>query len=193
MSHDDSREQPLQHEAEHAKPGKKNAVLLYLVILFAAAFLLLLLSYFMQQRTNQERYDDLQQTSNSAVQTLDNMLQENEDLKNQVSELEAANEALHGQLQDSRVELAEEQESSQQALTAMDWFWRIQRQYSRGYHTKARELIAAFEATGLHQYLPPEPRPGPEGPPPLQQYRDILDLLDVETTSAPAPSPSAQP
>ena len=113
MSHDDSREQPLQHEAEHAKPGKKNAVLLYLVILFAAAFLLLLLSYFMQQRTNQERYDDLQQTSNSAVQTLDNMLQENEDLKNQVSELEAATEALHGQLQDSRVELADEQESSQ--------------------------------------------------------------------------------
>ncbi|MBS6215937.1 MAG: hypothetical protein KH704_03320 [Clostridiales bacterium] len=193
MSHDDSREQPLQHEAEHAKPGKKNAVLLYLVILFAAAFLLLLLSYFMQQRTNQERYDDLQQTSNSAVQTLDNMLQENEDLKNQVSELEAANEALHGQLQDSRVELAEEQESSQQALTAMDWFWRIQRQYSRGYHTKARELIAAFEATGLPQYLPTENRTGQEGPSPLQQYRDILDLLDVETTSAPAPSPSAQP
>ena len=50
MSHDTDSEQrgALQHEAEHASPGKRNSVLIYLVILFAAAFLLLLLSYFMQ-------------------------------------------------------------------------------------------------------------------------------------------------
>ena len=91
MSHDSEQHQrsALQHEAEHAAPGKKNSVLIYLVILFAAAFLLLLLSYFMQQRASREAYSDLQQSSNSAVQSLDNMLQENEDLKEQVADLQA--------------------------------------------------------------------------------------------------------
>ena len=54
-------------------------MLFYLVILFAAAFLLLLLSYFMQQRANQDAMDDLQQTSDSAVQSLENLLQEKDE------------------------------------------------------------------------------------------------------------------
>ena len=60
----------LQHEAEHERPHKRSSVLLYLVILFAAAFLLLLMSYFMQQRANQEAMDKLEQTSDSATQSL---------------------------------------------------------------------------------------------------------------------------
>lgn len=78
----------LQHEAEHTRASKKNSVLFYLVILFAAAFILLLLSYFMQQRANQENLSNLQQTSSSAVQTLDNLLQDNQDLKAKVTALE---------------------------------------------------------------------------------------------------------
>ena len=70
----------LQHEAEHERPHKRSSVLLYLVILFAAAFLLLLMSYFMQQRANQEAMDKLEQTSDSATQSLENILQENETL-----------------------------------------------------------------------------------------------------------------
>ena len=89
MSHDTDSEQrgALQHEAEHASPGKRNSVLIYLVILFAAAFLLLLLSYFMQQRANQEAMANLQQTSDSTVESLENMLQENESLKEQNEDL----------------------------------------------------------------------------------------------------------
>ncbi len=67
----------LQHEAEHERPHKRSSVLLYLVILFAAAFLLLLMSYFMQQRANQEAMDKLELTSDSATQSLENILQEN--------------------------------------------------------------------------------------------------------------------
>ena len=40
-----------------------------------AAFLLLLMSYFMQQRANQEAMDKLEQTSDSATQSLENILQ----------------------------------------------------------------------------------------------------------------------
>ena len=81
----------LQHEAEHERPHKRSSVLLYLVILFAAAFLLLLMSYFMQQRANQEAMDKLEQTSDSATQSLENILQENETLK-------VENEALSQQV-----------------------------------------------------------------------------------------------
>ena len=95
-----------------------------------------------------------------------------------LAELEEANEALHEQLQDSRVELAEEKESSQQALTAMDWFWRIQRQFSRGYYTDAANMMAEFEAAGLPQYLPQEALTGREGDPsPAQQYQEIKEAL----------------
>ena len=62
----------LQHAAEHERPNKRNSVLFYLVILFAAAFVLLLMSFLMQQRANQAALDDLQQTSDSTVQSLEN-------------------------------------------------------------------------------------------------------------------------
>ena len=61
----------LQHAAEHERPNKRNSVLFYLVILFAAAFVLLLMSFLMQQRANQAALDDLQQTSDSTVQSLE--------------------------------------------------------------------------------------------------------------------------
>ena len=63
--------QHLQHEAEHARPHKKVSVMGYLAILFAAAFVLLLMSFLMQQRANQAALDDLQQTSDSTVQSLE--------------------------------------------------------------------------------------------------------------------------
>ena len=195
MHHDEeTNDSHLQHEAEHAKPGKKNAVLLYLVILFAAAFLLLLLSYFMQQRTNQERYDDLEQTSNSAVQTLDNMLQENEDLKARTQELEEENQTLQDELDTANQSASDLEKENRQALAAMDWFWRVQRQYSRGRYNDARALIASFEATGLPAALPTEDLTGLDGTSPAQQYRDILELLGVTETTAPVlPTPFQTP
>lgn len=67
------------------------------MILFAAAFLLLLLSYFMQQRVNQEALDDLEQTSNSAVESLENLIAERDALKLQVSALEAERDTLQAE------------------------------------------------------------------------------------------------
>ena len=80
----------LQHAAEHEKPQKRNPVLLYLTILFAAAFLLLLMSLLMQRRANQEALNNLQQTSSSATQTLENTIRQNEALTKQVEDLEQA-------------------------------------------------------------------------------------------------------
>ena len=180
-----SERSALQHEAEHAKPGHKNSVLIYLVILFAAAFLLLLLSYFMQQRTNQERLNDLQKASNSAVQTLDDMLEENQALKDQNNALKDEKADLEAQLKAAQQELKDAQTTASHTAAALDWLWRIQRQVSRGYYSAARELVAAYEDAELPQYLPGEDLTGQGGVSPAKQYRDLLALLDITETCAP--------
>ena len=68
-------------------------------------------------------------------------------------------------------------EEQERALQAMDWFWRIQRQFSRGYTSAARELAEAFEASGLVDALPDTAVAEPDGPSPAQQYQELYDLL----------------
>ena len=146
MSHDEQNQRSaLQHEAEHASPGKKNSVLVYLVILFAVAFLLLLLSYFMQQRASREAYSDLQQSSNSAVQSLDNMLQENEALKGQVEDLTQENDQLQQELEQAQAE-SQQAQTAQAHLEALNRLNQIRALYNAGKYTQARQLLAAWEA-----------------------------------------------
>ena len=170
----------LQHEAEHARPHKKVSVFGYLAILFAVAFLLLLMSYFMQQRSNQEAMDNLQATSDSAVQTLENILTQRDELQQQVADLQKEKEDLEGekaQLESSLEQGQEDQAQLERQLEAMGWFWRIQPQYSRGYTRAARELAEAFEATGLPDALPDTSYAEPDGPSPKDQYQELYDIL----------------
>ena len=178
----------LQHEAEHAKPHKKVSVMGYLTILFAAAFLLLLLSYFMQQRANEQAISGLQATSNNAFDSINNLIAEKDRLTGEVEDLEGQVADLQKQLDEAQSQLSgaqsdaesaqTAQDSAQKALEAMDWFWRIQRQFSRGYYTDAANMMAEFEAAGLPQYLPQEALTGREGDPsPAQQYQEIKEAL----------------
>ena len=180
--------QHLQHEAEHAKPHKKVSVMGYLTILFAAAFLLLLLSYFMQQRANEQAISGLQATSSNAFDSINNLIAEKDELAQQVEDLEGQVAGLQEELDTAQNQLSDAQADAetaqtaqadaQKALEAMDWFWRIQRQFSRGYYTDAVNIMAEFEASGLPQYLPQEALTGREGDPsPAQQYQDIKDVL----------------
>ena len=180
--------QHLQHEAEHARPHKKVSVMGYLAILFAAAFLLLLLSYFMQQRANQQAISGLEATSSNAFDSINNLIAEKDRLTGEVEELEGQVADLQKQLDEAQSQLSgaqsdadaaqSAQDSAQKALEAMDWFWRIQRQFSRGYYTDAANMMAEFEAAGLPQYLPQEALTGREGDPsPAQQYQEIKEVL----------------
>ena len=180
--------QHLQHVAEHAKPHKKVSVMGYLTTLFAAAFLLLLLSYFMQQRANEQAISGLQATSNNAFDSINNLIAEKGRLTGEVEDLEGQVADLQKQLDEAQSQLSgaqsdaesaqTAQDSAQKALEAMDWFWRIQRQFSRGYYTDAANMMAEFEAAGLPQYLPQEALTGREGDPsPAQQYQEIKEAL----------------
>ena len=121
MSHPSQHkpEDSLQHAAEHEKPSKRNPVLFYLMILFAVAFLLLLMSFMMQRRANQEAMSHLEETSNSAVESLENKLKENEQLKAQVTQLEEENQQLTSQLEEQSGQVAESQEELEQVLQAL--------------------------------------------------------------------------
>ena len=99
--------QNLQRQADRSKPRSGHSVLIYLVILFAAAFILLLLSYLMQQRTNQTAMDNLQETSTSAVQSLQNLIAERDQLKEETTALKEQITALENQLSEANsVELS---------------------------------------------------------------------------------------
>lgn len=187
-NNEEQEAQHLQHEAEHAKPHKKVSVMGYLTILFAAAFLLLLLSYFMQQRANEQAISGLQATSNNAFDSINNLIAEKDRLTGEVEDLEGQVADLQKQLDEAQSQLSgaqsdaesaqTAQDSAQKALEAMDWFWRIQRQFSRGYYTDAANMMAEFEAAGLPQYLPQEALTGREGDPsPAQQYQEIKEAL----------------
>ena len=176
----ETTEEGLQHAAEHAKPGKKNPVLLYLVILFAAAFVLLLMSYRMQQRSNQVAIENLQQTSNSATQSLENLITERDALSEQVAEMEETIDDLEGQLdstQKQQQELEKQAEELGRQVKAMEYFWQIDDYYARGYYTQAKALIQTMEEQSLQTALPTENTTGTDRFSPAERYQEIRDAL----------------
>jgi len=139
----------LQHDAEHERPHKKNSVLFYLMILFAAAFLLLLLSYFMQQRANQEALDDLEQTSNSAVESLENLIAERDALKLQVSALEAERDTLQAEWEASADTAQKARDGLMAAMDQVDALNKLNQLrtlYNQRRYSQARTLLAEWEA-----------------------------------------------
>ncbi|MBE6972515.1 MAG: hypothetical protein E7440_01345 [Ruminococcaceae bacterium] len=162
-------------EKQQPTPQKKERphLLSYLVILFSAAFLLLLMSYFMQQRRNDQQVIDGLQQSMSAMKTTQNaiernrvLMEENEALKEQLSALEEQAESA-----------AAQQVKQEKTVLALDYLWRIEREYFQGRYTSARSLIRAFEEAGLEDFLPEDPISDPDYRSPAQQYESIYNLL----------------
>lgn len=169
----------LQHAAEHERPLKKPSVLIYLVILFAAAFLLMAWSYFMQQRASNETIEGLKQ-SVSAMQSVESLQQQSIQLEEEVESLHTQldlGEKRVTQLQNENERLSKLLETQEHALESMDWFWRIQREVSRGRYSAARTLVEQFQSTGLEDMLPTSHPANSDGPSPSQQYQEILDVL----------------
>lgn len=135
-------------------------MLQYIAVLFCAAFVLLLFTFMMErrqyQRLQEENQDNIQQ-SVSATQTLNGILEENKQLKEQ---LETQEQQLKD-LQNQYDKLKADYDTAQQAgiersrtAEALDWFWQINEAYVRGRYSKCRELIASLEGGGLADYLP---------------------------------------
>lgn len=172
----------LQHEAEHSRPRKKVAVVSYLAILFGAAFLLLLLSYFMQQRASEQAISGLQNSVNS-IQSVETLVDTNKRLSEENKELTAQADALSDQIEALEKNAAAAQKATgeqEKQLQSMDWFWRIQRAYSKGSKSEAKTLVEQFEATGLPASLPTTSTAATDGPSPAEQYDALLAALGMQ-------------
>ena len=144
----------LQHDAEHERPSKHTpSVVLYLMILFAAAFLLLLMSFLMQNRSNREAMDHLEETSNSAMESLENRLRENEELKAQVSQLEEENDKLTQQVQQADDQARQEQEELTSVLQALSDLNTLQGLYNQGRYSDARDFLAGLDTQADGSYV----------------------------------------
>lgn len=180
----------LQHEAEHERPHRPNSVLFYLMILFAAAFLLLLLSFFSQQRANQVAIDNLQQTSNSATESLRNLIAERDTLLAERDALNQENSSLQGQMEDlqgrlhsSETALAQDQADLAAALAreaALNQLNQIRALYNQRRNREARALLAQYpdleeQLTSVSQGLTEEERDIYD---PLDAYRSIVSVLN---------------
>lgn len=169
----------LQHQAEHARIQRRSPVFAYLAILFAAAFLMLLLAYFQQQRANRESTDALR-TSISAVESIQNLISDNEEMREQVKELErklADAEKSQKETAESTQALSRQYQEASDTINAMQWFWQIESAYARKQYTAARELIQRFEETGLARSLPSENTTGTQRFSPAARYQEIYDAL----------------
>lgn len=93
----------LQYETEHTEPGQGKSVIPYLVVLVVAAFLLLLMAYLMQQRTA----DTVQglHESVSSIQSINQVIEDNQALLDQVTQLESERDALAEQVDELQRQL----------------------------------------------------------------------------------------
>ena len=158
---------------------RQSSVFRYIGVLFCAAFILLLFTFMMERRQYQrlqEENQDNKQQSVSATQTLNGILEENKQLKEQLEEQQGALEELQGRF--ARLEddyTAAEQARVEQSRTAeaMDWFWQINEAYVRGRYSKCRELISSLEGGGLEEYLPKESATNNDRFSPYDRYMEI--------------------
>lgn len=101
------------------RPRRKQSVAIYLIILFAAAFLLLLMAYFMQQRNSNTIIGNLQDSLTS-FQTMEEMLAENQQLRERLDQLEEDLESLQSTYDDLSQQYDDLSQSEAQAQAKAD-------------------------------------------------------------------------
>ena len=134
---------------------RRQSVVQYIAVLFAAAFVLLGMSYVMEKRQNAQEVDDLKKQSNSAMQSVEVLIQENEDLKQQVEELTHQLEQTEADHLQSEEELTRTQSDAANTAAALDWFWQIDEAYVKNKWSLCRSLMQDMPE-GLAAYLPQE-------------------------------------
>ena len=134
---------------------RQQSVVQYIAVLFAAAFVLMGMSYIMERRQNAQEVDTLKKQSTSAMQSVENLIQENEQLKRQVEELtQQLNETEANHLL-TQEELTHTQSDAANTAAALDWFWQIDEAYVKSKWSLCRKLIQSMPE-GLAAYLPQE-------------------------------------
>lgn len=180
-----------EKKPEHSHKHRQKSVFQYITILFAAAFVLLLYTFMMERRQNDilqqqsnDKLNQLQQQSISAVQSLDNLYKENKELKQSVDYLQEQVAQLEQEKLKLDQDLAAAQDTNQwqqRSAEAMDWFWQVDEAYVRGKYALCRTLMRHLEDTGdgdpLKNYLPQESATKNGRFSPYHRYEEIYNAL----------------
>ena len=186
----ESKPEP-EKKPEHSHKHRQKSVFQYITILFAAAFVLLLYTFMMERRQNDilqqqsnDKLNQLQQQSISAVQSLDNLYKENKELKQSVDYLQEQVAQLEQEKLKLDQDLAAAQDTNQwqqRSAEAMDWFWQVDEAYVRGKYSLCRTLMRHLEDTGdgdpLKNYLPQESATKNGRFSPYPRYEEIYNAL----------------
>ena len=186
----ESKPEP-EKKPEHSHKHRQKSVFQYITILFAAAFVLLLYTFMMERRQNDilqqqsnDKLNQLQQQSISAVQSLDNLYKENGELKQSVDYLQEQVAQLEQEKLKLDQDLAAAQDTNQwqqRSAEAMDWFWQVDEAYVRGKYSLCRTLMRHLEDTGdgdpLKNYLPQASATKHGRFSPYDRYEEIYNAL----------------
>ncbi len=156
--------------SEEERPaGKKPArsVTFYLLILFLAALFMLVLAFFMQQR---QAFQDLNQTM-AKSQNITELQLANQRLTFQLEEATRQADKDEAQLKEAQAQA----DHAQKQADALEWLRQIETA-TRSSYPKSKELIEAFEATGLKKYLPEE-SVVEGGTSPAETYQNLYAML----------------
>lgn len=162
---------------------QQRSVFQYITIMFAAAFVLLLFTYMMERRQyeliqeqNREQIDDLQQTV-SSVQSLQGLYDENEALKERVTQLEEELEMTNSQLDQFAGAITEQRHILEMTCRALDYFWQIDEAYVRDRTTLCRDLIRELEDNQLAKFLPRDSATDNDRFSPYDRYMEIREKV----------------
>ena len=158
---------------------RRNSVFQYIAIMFMAAFALLLFTFLMERRQSQQQIDDLKQSA-SAYQTLQGLMEENSQLKQDADQLHSQIQDLEDQLlaaQSQQSEIQAQVQEQEKVVQAMHWFWQINDASIRGRIALCRQLITAMEEAKLQNYLPRENITGTDRFSPYDRYQEIRDRI----------------
>lgn len=168
---DTSREENTR-QARHARQEKRNQqgrVFTYLAILFAAAFVLLLMAYFMQQRTSEQTIGTLK-ASITSIQSLDELIEENQALREENRELENALEYARSQYQssiDQQKKTMSEVTEKTHELASWEAFFEADQLFRDNMYTRCADLLREL---AQHSYYATPP--GAE-----ERAREIYETL----------------
>ena len=180
---DDKKKRPSPEGDARRRKGqqrrRRSSVFQYIAILFMAAFALLLITFLMERRQSQQQIDDLKQ-SVSAYQTLQGLIDENNQLKEDADKLDDQLRDLDKQLDELNTQLTDLGtliQNDEKTIQAMHWFWQINEASVRGRTALCRELITAMEEANLQEYLPKENITGTDRFSPYERYEEIRGLV----------------
>ena len=159
---------------------RKMSLTGYMVILFAVAFFLLFMAYCQQQRQNTEATNDALKQSVSAVDTIQTVLADNQELREQVEELEGQVAALKEESANAQQSAANAQaalDAQEAAVKAMDYFWQIDEAYVRQRYSLCRQLIQDLKDSGYEGYLPATKAVDNDRYSPAERYQEIYNAL----------------